>query len=127
MRESNMYMVSDVQVALFPCYMPIGHVRQSLNTCEMMDASEVAWLGLVNRVMPVEELMTEVLRVTRNITSYPATGVQFLKELINRRWLRTDLETAMLDGVHYSTLAHTTGEAKQLVRKSIRARKNRNR
>lgn len=79
--------------------------------------------GLVNRVVPDDELMPEVLCVARKIASYPPTGVQFQKELINQKWLRTDLEKAMHNGILYSIPAHTICEAKQLVKEAIERRK----
>lgn len=123
MPECIMNMVSNVQAALFPYYMPIGQVREWMYTGDMMPAEEAARLGLVNRVVPDDELQEEVLRVARKIASYPPMGVQFQKELINQRWLRTGLDTAMLDGIHYSALAHTTGIAKTLVAEAIERRK----
>jgi enoyl-CoA hydratase/carnithine racemase len=125
MPECIMNMVSNIQAALFPYYMPIGQVREWMYTGDMMPASEAARLGLVNRAVPDDQLVEEVLTVARKIASYPPMGVQFQKELINQRWLRTDLDTAMMDGIHYSALAHTTGVAKTMVKEAIAKRKAR--
>jgi enoyl-CoA hydratase len=122
MPECIMNMVSNIQAALFPYYMPIGQVREWMYTGDMMPAEEAARLGLVNRVVADDALLEEVLRVARKIASYPPMGVQFQKELINQRWLRTDLDTAMIDGIHFSALAHTTGVAKEMVKVAIRQR-----
>lgn len=123
MPETVMGMVSSIQSALFPYYAPIGHIREWLYTGEHISAETAVGWGLVNRCVPSTELMDEVLRVAVKIAGYPAEGVQFQKELINTRWLRSDLDTAIRDGIHFSTLAHTTGESKTRVAAAIAARK----
>jgi enoyl-CoA hydratase/carnithine racemase len=66
-------------------------------------------------VVADEDLQEEALRSARKIAQAPPLAVRLQKELINGRWLRSDLDTAMRDSIEFSTLAHTTGEAKRLV------------
>jgi enoyl-CoA hydratase/carnithine racemase len=126
MPEVPLGMISAIQSALFAHAAPIGRVREWLYTGDEIDAREAERWGFVNRVVADEDLQEEALRAARKIAQAPPLAVRLQKELINGRWLRSDLDTAMRDSIEFSTLAHTTGEAKRLVsarRAALRAAK----
>jgi enoyl-CoA hydratase len=110
MPEVALGLPSVIQAALFPHYASLGRVREWLYTADEIDAREAERWGLVNRVVPDGALQDEALRTARKIASRDALAVRLQKELINRRWLRTDLETAMLDSIDMLGLAMSTGE-----------------
>lgn len=114
MPEVTLGVPSVIQAALFPRYAALGRVREWLYTGDEIDAREAERWGLVNRVVPDDALQEEALRVARTIARRDALAVRLQKELINRRWLRTDLETAMLDSIDVFGLAFSTGEPQRL-------------
>lgn len=123
MPECIMGMVSNIQAALFPYYMPIGKVREWLYTGDAMSAEEAERCGLVNRVVEDTALQDEVLKTARKIASYTPLGVQFQKELVNMYWLRTNLDTAMWAGPNFSAMSHSTGIPKALVKEAVEKRR----
>lgn len=121
MPEVALGLPSVIQAALFPRYASLGRVREWLYTGDEIDAREAERWGLVNRVVADDALQQEALRTARKIASRSALAIRLQKELINRRWLRTDLETSMLDSIEMASLAFSTGEPQRLARAMLEA------
>lgn len=127
MPEVALGLPSVIQAALLPRYTSLGRIREWLYTADEIDAHEAERWGLVNRVIPDDALQEEALRTARKIASRSALAVRLQKELINRRWLRADLETAMLDSVDLGSLPFSTGEPQGLAQEMIAALRARKR
>lgn len=119
MPEVALGLPSVIHAALFPRYASLGRVREWLYTGDEIDAREAERWGLVNRVVPDGTLQAEAIRTARTIASRDALAVRLQKELINRRWLRSDLETAMLDSIDMLSLAVSTGEPQRLAQELL--------
>jgi enoyl-CoA hydratase len=65
-------------------------------TARMMDAAEAERSGLVARVVPVEQLIPECLKIGEKIASLSAPSVAIAKECVNRA-----LETTLAEGVRF--------------------------
>jgi enoyl-CoA hydratase len=63
-------------------------------TGRMMDAAEAERSGLVARVVPLAELMTETMKVATTIASMPLQALMLAKEAVNRSF-----ETTLAEGV----------------------------
>lgn len=108
--EIDFAMPSVVHAALLTRAAPIGWVKELLYTGKRIDAREAERWGLVNRVVPPEELEEAALELARNIARKEPHGMRLQKELINKKWLRADLETAIWDGIDAAAIAYSTGE-----------------
>jgi enoyl-CoA hydratase/carnithine racemase len=65
-----------------------------LLTAERIDAGEALRIGLVDRVVPSEELMSEAVDLARRVNQNPAGAIQAFLELA--RWIdRGDMEVAV--------------------------------
>ncbi|MEI6161860.1 MAG: enoyl-CoA hydratase-related protein, partial [Roseococcus sp.] len=65
-------------------------------TGRMMDAVEAERSGLVARVVPLEQLMAEAMKVAEKIASLSAPSVAIAKEAVNRAF-----ETTLTEGVRF--------------------------
>ncbi|MCA1299876.1 enoyl-CoA hydratase [Stappia indica] len=65
-------------------------------TGRMMDAAEAERSGLVSRVLPVDELVDEALRVAEKIADFSMPIVMMTKESVNRAY-----ETTLAEGVRF--------------------------
>jgi enoyl-CoA hydratase len=73
-------------------------------TGRMMDAAEAERLGLVSRVVPAADLMTEALKVAARIAEMSRPIAMMVKESINRAY-----ETSLAEGVRFERrLFHST-------------------
>ena len=62
----------------------LANAKKLLLTGDIVDADEAARIGLVNRVVPHDELMAECEKVGKKICLLPQLGVKLTKEAVNR-------------------------------------------
>lgn len=67
-----------------PAYVPRAVAMEILLTGEMVDAGEAYRVGLVNRVVPPEQLMPEALRLAKKVLGNGPLALRACKELVNR-------------------------------------------
>ncbi|MBN3858760.1 enoyl-CoA hydratase [Paraburkholderia sp. Ac-20340] len=65
-------------------------------TARMMDADEAERAGLVSRVIPAADLLTETIAAATTISEYSLPAVMMAKEAVNRAY-----ETTLAEGVHF--------------------------
>jgi enoyl-CoA hydratase len=53
-------------------------------TGDFIDAQEAFRIGLVNKVVPVEELMNKAIELAEKIAKRPPLAVRYAKEAVNR-------------------------------------------
>jgi enoyl-CoA hydratase len=73
-------------------------------TGRMMDATEAERAGLVSRIVPTAELLSEAVKVAQRAASMSRPIAMMVKESINRAW-----ETTLTEGVRFERrLFHAT-------------------
>jgi enoyl-CoA hydratase len=73
-------------------------------TGRMMDATEAERAGLVSRVVPTAELLSEAVKVAERVANMSRPIAMMVKESINRAW-----ETTLTEGVRFERrLFHAT-------------------
>lgn len=68
--------------------------KELIFTADMINATEAEKIGLVNKVVPQEELMNEAMNLANKIASKGQIAVKYSKVAINRG-IETDIETGM--------------------------------
>jgi enoyl-CoA hydratase/carnithine racemase len=74
--------------------------RELILTGRRCDAAEAKALGLVNRVVPREQVLDEAMAMARRMASYPLSGLVQAKRAINHA-----METGLTAGLRYDTEA----------------------
>jgi len=62
----------------------LANAKELIYTGKVIDADEALRIGLVNRVLPCEELESETMKLAQDIAKQSATAVQYAKVSINR-------------------------------------------
>jgi enoyl-CoA hydratase/carnithine racemase len=73
--------MAGIAVNLLARYMPLGDALYMLMTADRVTAAEALRLGLVQKVVPADELMAEALRVAEMIAANSQVAVQASKKV----------------------------------------------
>lgn len=84
-----------------------GVAMQLILTAEMIDAAEACRIGLVNKVVPANELMAETEKMLRGILSMGPLAVRLSMEAIDHGLEMTLDEGLLLEANHFGLLAAT--------------------
>lgn len=80
----------------------LNRAKELCFTARKLSASEAHGLGIVNRVVPADELLKEAMSLARQIAAGPATSLAMIKTLLNKA------STATLDQMlEYESFAQT--------------------
>ena len=71
-----------------------GRAKELIFTCDIIGADEAFRIGLVNKVVEVDELMNVAIEMANKIASKSQLAVRYSKSAINRG-IQTDLDTGM--------------------------------
>lgn len=99
-----------VEVLIHPWVMGMRKAKEMLFTGGRISASEAFRIGMVNRVVSVEDLEAETLAMARRIADAPAFALQLTKKSLNRTMDIQGLRSAL--AAHFDThlLTHYTEE-----------------
>ena len=86
--------------------------KMLIYTGDVIDAQTALSYGLVNKVVPAEELMKEVLDLAGKIVSKGPNAIKFAKAVINKG-IQADLLTGSAYEMEAFSLCFSTGEAKE--------------
>jgi len=67
-----------------PRLVGLGRAMEMILTGDFIDAQEAHRIGLVNSVVPLEELMKKTMELARKLASRPPLAVRYAKEAVNR-------------------------------------------
>jgi enoyl-CoA hydratase/carnithine racemase len=91
----------------------LAKAKELLLTGDTIDAHEAERLGLVNRVVPHDQLMAESERTARKITMLPALGVKMTKLAVNRALEDMGFLSAVRHNLELMTIFDTTMSPEQ--------------
>ena len=80
---------------LLPRIVGLGHAYEILLTGRLVEADEAARIGLVNRVVPAEDLLTAALEVAELIAANSPLGVRLTKQMVQVNVDAPSLEAAV--------------------------------
>ncbi|MEN6324965.1 MAG: enoyl-CoA hydratase-related protein [Syntrophomonas sp.] len=95
-----------------PRLIGLGMARQLLYTGDTIDAEEAVRIGLVNAVVPDNELMNYVINIAKRIIAKGQMSVRFSKAAINNG-MQTDIDRAMTIEADIFGLCFSTEDQKE--------------
>jgi enoyl-CoA hydratase/carnithine racemase len=103
---------SVVEAALLPAIVGPGRAAEILLTGEPVSAQQALEWGLVNRVVPPDELEAATTELVDKILACAPSAIRLQKELIVR-WRNTDQRTAIAYGINAFAQAYATPDARE--------------
>lgn len=96
-----------------PRLVGMGMAKQLIYTTKIIDAQEAYRIGLVNEIMPLEELMPKAIEIANEIIKNAPIAVKLCKQAVNRG-MQVDIDTAIafeaeVFGACFSTEDQTEG------------------
>lgn len=90
----------------------LGKAKELIFTADIIKADEALRIGLVNKVVDLDELMNESIKLANKIASKGQLAVRYSKTAINRGF-ETDLETGMVIEKELFSLCFSTEDQKE--------------
>lgn len=118
MPEVRVGIPSVIEAALLPRLLGRGKAAELIYTGESISADQALGCGLVQRVVPVEQLDQAVARWTQAILEAGARAVRLQKELI-REWERLPQDQAIMRGIESFAAAYDTDEPRGLMQRFL--------
>ena len=105
-----------------PRLVGLGRAMEMVITGDFVDAQEAHRIGLVNKVVPDEELMEATLALAQKIASRPPLAVKYAKEAVNRSQEGDTVSGYAIES-YLHALACTTEDKKEGVAAFLEKRK----
>ncbi len=90
----------------------VAKARELIYTADIIPASEAEKIGLVNKVVPADQLMAAAIEMAQKIVSKAHLAVRYSKMAINKGF-ETDIETAIAFENHVFALCFATEDQKE--------------
>lgn len=126
MPEVKVGIPSVIEAALLPRLIGWGKAAELIYTGESISASEALGCGLVERVVPLDELDRAVERWTEAILEAGPRAVRVQKALM-RDWERLPLDQAIERGIESFAAAYETDEPSRMMQGFLERRRKRSR
>lgn len=112
-----------------PRLVGMGMAKELIYTTNIIDAQEAYRIGLVNKVVPLEELMPTAIKLANDMIKNAPIAVKLCKQAINRG-MQVDIDTAIafeaeLFGACFSTEDQTEGMTAFVEKRKEKQFKNR--
>lgn len=88
----------DGGAVIWPLLTSLNKAKELLMTGELLSAEEAADLGLVNHVVPADELDTSTDEMVDKLATGPQTAIRFTKKTLNS-WLELGNSLALTEGL----------------------------
>lgn len=106
-----------------PRIVGVGKAKELIYTGDIIDAQEALRIGLVNKVVDSEELISETLKLAEKISSNAVMAVRYSKEAIDKG-LQSDKETGMSIESNLFALCFSTEDQKEGMSAFLEKRKS---
>lgn len=82
----------DHAALIWPLLCGIARAKHLLLTCDRIDGSRAADIGLVSQAVPTEQVVSEALAIAKRLSEGPQLALQWTKHALNH-WLRQAIPT----------------------------------
>jgi enoyl-CoA hydratase/carnithine racemase len=110
-------------VLITPFSVGLARSKELLLTGEMLSAQEAERLGMINRVVPHDKLMTECEKTARKLIKIARVGVKFNKAAINRAFENMGFLNSIYQNLELVVMFDTTKTEEQTKFNEIRKEK----
>ncbi len=112
---------ASVEVLIHPWVMSLRNAKEMLFTNKRFTAQDAKDIGMINRVVPVDQLEAEALALAQSIAKAPPFAIQLVKRSLNRSADASGMRQAL--SAHFDThqLSHMSNEYRNTNSKGLSA------
>lgn len=114
----------DGGVVIWPLLVGMARAKEFLLTGELIEAREAQRIGLVNRVVPADDLMPTALGLAQHLASGPRQAIQWTKFALNKR-LREEVNLALDTSTILESITMTSEDHREAARAFLEKREPR--
>ncbi len=105
-----------------PQHMSLCNAKELIFTGKVFDAQTALSMGLVNKVVPLDQLKETTMKLAQQLASKPAFSLRMAKEALNAAW-STSLEKGLQIETHGWSMTYGTKDAKEGMNAFLEKRK----
>ena len=107
---------------LLPMLLGIHKAKELIFTGDRIDAQEAFRIGLVNKVLPADELMPEVMKLANKLADGPPLALSMSKKLIHEGFKKT-FDQMLMKELQYQTKLYATRDHREAAMAFLEKRK----
>jgi len=111
----------DGAAAIWPLLVGLSKAKEMLLTGNLISAQEAERLGLVNRVLPQQEVMPAAMELARRLAQGPTKAIRWTKLCLNKR-LREEINLILDASLALEGLSAATEDHREAVRAFLEKR-----
>ncbi len=129
--DNAVFALPEIDVGIFPGGGATQRLPQHISLCkakelvflgERFDAQTALELGLINKVVPLEQLKDKTMEIARKLCKKPAFSLRMAKEALNAAW-STSLEKGLQIETHGWAMTYGTKDQKEGMQAFLEKRK----
>ncbi len=106
---------------IWPILCGISRAKEYLLTGDLISAAEAERIGLINHVVPLDQLMPKAMELAHRLANGPAKAIRWTKLALNKR-LREDMNLVLDASMALQGLSNATEDHKEAMRAFIEKR-----
>lgn len=123
MQEVKVGIPSVIEAALLPFMIGLAKTREMLLTGEVIDSVTALNLGLVNHVVPHEQLQQSTMDYALKITENAPHAITLQKQLINRWLENSGIEQSIKNGIDSFGIAFSNPQTSHILNNALKENK----
>ncbi|OWT63757.1 enoyl-CoA hydratase [Candidimonas nitroreducens] len=101
---------ASLEVLVHPWVMSMRKAKEFLFTGRKLGAAEAEAMGMINKVVPFDQLEAQTLELAKMIAMAPPFGIRLVKRSLNRTWDAQGFRVALAAHFDLHQLSHVTKE-----------------
>ncbi len=110
---------ASLEVLIHPWVLGMRKTKELLFTGRKLGAAEAYEIGMVNKVVPLDELVAATNALAASVAAAPPFGLSLVKRSLNRTWDAQGLRVALTAHFDAHQLSHVTEEFQSHLRKGL--------
>lgn len=110
---------ASLEVLIHPWVMSMRKAKEIIYTGSRITADEALAIGMINKVVPLDQLEEATLELAGRVAEAPPYGIRFTKRSLNRTWEAQGFSAAITAHFDVHQLSHVTEEFQSHLRAGL--------